>query len=72
MSYFYQIISPSDAQKLSLKALLATKQRIPGLGNGVLQDILFNAKMHPKRKVNRLSEDDKKPCFRRFDPRLRL
>jgi formamidopyrimidine-DNA glycosylase len=62
-SYFYQIISPSDAQKLSLKALLATKQRIPGLGNGVLQDILFNAKMHPKRKVNSLSEDDKKTLY---------
>ena len=62
-SYFYQIISPSDAQKLSLKALLATKQRIPGLGNGVLQDILFNAKMHPKRKVNSLSENDKKALF---------
>jgi formamidopyrimidine-DNA glycosylase len=62
-SYFYQIVSPSEVQKLSLKALLATKQRIPGLGNGVLQDILFNAKMHPKRKVNNLSEDDKKTLF---------
>ncbi len=62
-NYFDQIISPSDVQKLSLKALLATKQRIPGLGNGVLQDILFNAKMHPKRKINSLFEDDKKALF---------
>jgi len=46
--------------KLSLKAFLATQQRIPGLGNGVLQDILFNAKMHPKRKINTLSSKDKK------------
>jgi len=45
--------------KLSLKAFLATEQRIPGLGNGVLQDILFNAKMHPKKKVNTLSNKDK-------------
>ena len=40
--------------KLSAKAFLATKQRIPGLGNGVLQDILFNAGIHPKRKMNTL------------------
>lgn len=53
--YFGQIIRSDEVQKLSLKALLATEQRIPGLGNGVLQDILFNAKMHPKKKVNTLS-----------------
>jgi formamidopyrimidine-DNA glycosylase len=36
--------------------LLATEQRIPGLGNGVLQDILFNAKVHPKRKLKDISD----------------
>jgi formamidopyrimidine-DNA glycosylase len=45
-------------QKLSAKALLATEQRIPGLGNGVLQDILFNARIHPKRKVGTLSDEE--------------
>ncbi len=62
-AYFDQIISSPEVQKLSLKALLATKQRIPGLGNGVLQVILFNAKMHPKKKVNTLSKEDKKVLF---------
>ncbi len=62
-TYFYGIISAPDVQKLSLKALLATEQRIPGLGNGILQDILFNAKMHPKKKVNSLSERDKEALF---------
>ena len=52
--------SPKNA---SLKGLLATEQRIPGLGNGILQDILFNAKMHPKKKVNLLSEEDKEALF---------
>ena len=28
---------------LTAKGLLATEQRIPGIGNGVTQDILFNA-----------------------------
>ena len=32
-----------DSGRLSAKAFLATKQRIPGLGNGTLQDILLPA-----------------------------
>jgi formamidopyrimidine-DNA glycosylase len=61
--YFYGIISGPEVQKLSLKGLLATEQRIPGLGNGILQDILFNAKMHPKKTVNSLSDGDKEGLF---------
>ncbi|MFC1928459.1 endonuclease VIII [Chloroflexota bacterium] len=61
--YFNRIISTPEAQKLSLKALLATEQRIPGLGNGVLQDILFNAKMHPRKKMNTLMDKDKEALF---------
>lgn len=44
---------------LSVKALLATEQRIPGLGNGVLQDILFQAGIHPKRKISALNDLEK-------------
>jgi formamidopyrimidine-DNA glycosylase len=62
-NYFYGIISGPEVQKLSLKGLLATEQRIPGLGNGILQDILFNAKMHPKKMVNSLSDGDKEGLF---------
>jgi formamidopyrimidine-DNA glycosylase len=61
--YFDRIISAQEVQKLSLKALLATEQRIPGLGNGILQDILFNAKMHPKKKVNTLAKAEKEALF---------
>jgi formamidopyrimidine-DNA glycosylase len=48
---------------LSAKAFLATEQRIPGLGNGVLHDILFNAQIHPKRKLETLSKYDFKRLF---------
>ena len=61
--YFYGIISGPEVQKLSLKGLLATEQRIPGLGNGILQDILFNAKMHPKKPVSSLSDGDREGLF---------
>lgn len=48
---------------LSAKAFLATEQRIPGLGNGVLQDILFRAGVHPKRAVSSLSSADQDALF---------
>jgi formamidopyrimidine-DNA glycosylase len=61
-TYFDSLFS-EKTNKLSLKAFLATEQRIPGLGNGVLQDILFNAKMHPKRKIDTLSNKAKEELF---------
>ena len=46
----------SAAKKtLSAKALLATEQRIPGLGNGCCQDILFIAGIHPQSHIGALS-----------------
>jgi formamidopyrimidine-DNA glycosylase len=55
--YFSSMLTDKDG-KLSAKAFLATKQRIPGLGNGVLQDILFNARVHPKRKMSTLTDNE--------------
>jgi formamidopyrimidine-DNA glycosylase len=46
-------------EKLRLKALLATEQRIPGLGNGVLQDILWTAGLHPRRAVGSLDAHER-------------
>ena len=61
--YFMNILGSSTSQKLSLKAVLATEQRIPGIGNGVLQDILFNARLHPKKKLNTLTTDQNQQLF---------
>lgn len=60
---YFRSLFDEGTTKLSLKAFLATEQRIPGLGNGVLQDILFNAKMHPKKKVGTLNAADKHVLF---------
>lgn len=49
--------------KLSLKGFLATGQRFPGIGNGVLQDILFIARLNPKRKIQTLTEKEKDTLF---------
>ncbi len=62
-AYYMELLAKSKPS-LSLKAFLATEQRFPGIGNGVLQDILFEAGMHPKRKLQTLSEEDKEKLFR--------
>lgn len=49
-AYFESLFKQAPA-KLSAKALLATEQRIPGLGNGCLQDILWNARINPQMKL---------------------
>lgn len=56
--YFKRLVGKESLQNKSVKAVLATDQRIPGLGNGVLQDILYNARIHPKRKMGSLDEEE--------------
>jgi formamidopyrimidine-DNA glycosylase len=56
-------MSASGMEKLSAKAFLATEQRIPGVGNGVLQDILYNAGVHPKRKLSTMTKEDEDKLF---------
>ena len=62
-AYFDRLITSTDVQKLSAKAFLATEQRIPGLGNGVLQDILYIARIHPKRRVETLTDGEREMIF---------
>lgn len=56
-AYFESLAGPCK-KSLSVKAFLATEQRIPGLGNGVLQDILFGARVHPRTKLSALTDGD--------------
>lgn len=58
ISYYNQLFYEAK-DTISAKAFLATEQRINGIGNGVLQDILFMANIHPKKKLNTFSEENK-------------
>lgn len=60
--YFSDMIG-SCGQTLSAKAFLATEQRFPGIGNGVLQDILFSAGVYPKRKISTLDDTERRKLF---------
>ncbi len=61
--YFMNIINTPEAEKLSIKALMATEQRIPGLGNGVLQDILWSARINPRKKAYTLKSQEKEKLY---------
>jgi formamidopyrimidine-DNA glycosylase len=70
--YFEGLLTSPEVQKLSLKAFLATEQRIPGLGNGVLQDILWQVKIHPRRKVQTLTPAERDELFAAVRKTLQL
>lgn len=55
---YFDAMRAQAKDSLSAKAFLATEQRIPGLGNGVLQDILFLGGIHPARQVRTLTDAD--------------
>jgi formamidopyrimidine-DNA glycosylase len=57
------VYHPTKTSSFSAKAFLATEQRIPGLGNGVLQDILWTAHIHPKCKMGELTEQETQAMF---------
>ena len=46
--------------KTTVKAILTQDQLIPGLGNAIAQDIMFNARLHPKQPLEDLDTGDLK------------
>ncbi|UCF10596.1 MAG: hypothetical protein JSW65_02680 [Candidatus Bipolaricaulota bacterium] len=48
-----------DWSRKPIKAFLVHEGNVRGIGNGYLQDILFRAKLSPKRKVPTLTRDDR-------------
>ena len=56
--FFKDLINKTKSKTLSVKQLLATKNRIPGIDNNLLQDILWEAQLNPKSKINTLNEDE--------------
>ena len=55
---YFKSLYPAGAKKISAKEFLATKQRIPGLGNGVLQDILWDAGIDSRFDMREATEAD--------------
>ncbi len=72
-AYFDALLDATLAAKpsSSAKAFLATEQRVPGLGNGVLQDILFRARINPRRKIATLTPAERRTLFESVKTTLR-
>jgi formamidopyrimidine-DNA glycosylase len=68
---YFDSLFHENTGDLSAKAFLATEQRIPGLGNGVLQDILWTARIYPKQKMACLSRTETTRMYRAVKSVLR-
>jgi formamidopyrimidine-DNA glycosylase len=52
-----------ESNKEIIKAVLLDQRKIAGIGNSYLHDILFRARLHPKRKVADISVGERKVLF---------
>jgi len=63
--YFSALIDElAQGKERSAKGLLTQEQLIPGLGNAVAQDILFQAKLHPKHLIADLDKAQRRLLYR--------
>ncbi len=61
---FERFSSDLSAKKVNMKAALVGKDAVVvGLGNSAFQDVLYRAKIHPKRKTSDLNQDEKRALF---------
>ncbi|MEJ2599064.1 MAG: DNA-formamidopyrimidine glycosylase family protein [Anaerolineales bacterium] len=62
--YFNELIDEhASEKKRSAKSLLTQDQLIPGLGNAIAQDILFRARLHPRRPIGELSSEHRQALY---------
>lgn len=62
--YFSNLIDDLLAgEKRSVKSLLTQDQLIPGLGNAIAQDIMFNARLHPRHALADLSPGQRRDLY---------
>lgn len=58
--YFRKLIA---GRKGAVKSFLLNQKNVAGIGNVYIQDILFKAKLHPKRDVSDLTENEIKSLY---------
>ena len=63
-SYFLELFQSLDPDSASsVKYFLISKPGVWGIGNGCLQDILWRAKIHPRRRAVGLSESERRRLY---------
>jgi formamidopyrimidine-DNA glycosylase len=70
--YFSELVDTLSASgKRSVKSLLTQDQLIPGLGNSIAQDIMFRARLHPRREIGDLNRGQKRDLYAAIQDTLR-
>ncbi len=60
--YFNRLID-GLSEKKSVKGLLTQDQLVPGLGNAIAQDIMFNAHLSPRHPVDTLTKPERRRLY---------
>ncbi len=55
-----------EAPKVNTKKFIISRKYFTGIGNGYTQDILWKAKLHPRRKMDTLTRDEATALFHAF------
>jgi formamidopyrimidine-DNA glycosylase len=61
---FEEFQSAINRRTAIMKSALLNQDIVSGIGNIYSDEILFKAKIHPKRKINTLNEDDLEKLFK--------
>ena len=60
-----------EGKKSGIKSYLMNQRNIAGIGNVYIQDILFKAGLHPKRKIGDITEEELKGLHKAITTHLR-
>jgi len=62
--YFQGLVGALEADDArSVKLFLTSKPGVLGIGNGCLQDVLFHAKIHPRRRMVDVTEAERRALY---------
>lgn len=62
--FYRNIVRNTDFREMSAKAFLATKNRMPGIDNSILHEILWEAGINPKAKIKGFNQEDFMQMYR--------
>ncbi|MBN1579910.1 MAG: hypothetical protein JXA89_04355, partial [Anaerolineae bacterium] len=64
LDYFQQLFADVDPKSAkSIKYFMISEPGVHGIGNGCLQDILFHARLDPRRKVVDIADDEQRALY---------
>ena len=61
LGYFKELLAGRGG---NIKSFMLDQKNIAGIGNVYIQDILFNARLHPKRQISSITSEEREALFR--------